>query len=780
MSLSVVLKSIFDDKGIRQAQRAFSRLGSTVGKLGATLGVALSFQAISRSLGTATKSAVEDAKSQELLANQLRNTVGANTLVIQSVEAGIRAMQLSAAVADDELRPAFAQLVRATGDTEQSLSLLQLALDVSAGTGRDLGAVTIALSKAYQGNTTALSRLGIKAQEGVNIFDQLETQFSGAAQAAASADPYQRLNVLFGEISETVGSQLVPILNDQLVPVVEDFLEYLQSDQGADALDAFGESASALADGLLTLTVAFGNLGTAVVNFSKDSLILSTLFEGFSYWGAIFSGDTAKQEQIIRNQQQRVENYVKNGTARLSKYISGEANRFKNLQNKAIPSLVPDDPDPKGPKATQNQFQKVQKIIKDYQGKLLKAEQAYSKAKLDINKQYLEERSQLETQYAKDSEDIITESIDRLRNAFKSATQVGLGDLFGTETVNEVTTQVKKLTDRLTVTVATESQRTIGGTVESLISSLADKLAASKALVQSASDLASKGFSQTFIEQVVETGTDTGNALAKAILTASPEQQAALKQNFLELETVSDTGVDALAKSLNDGLTLATRELTKKLKDTQALFNEEMLALDKKLAQDLANAGYQFSESISGIQTEFEDVIDSLDGKFAGLGKTIDQLLAKMKLLQGGAVTDVQAALIGPGGSLEGAKLTEDVKVVKNAVNAAGIVIDSAADVAGSMAYIQARIDAANRYIASSSSNAAQEASARASITGFQSELANLRTASKSEGGAAGTVININVKTDTTQSAAMVGKTIGNVVTKYTTTGGKVLVSGQQ
>jgi hypothetical protein len=97
-------------------------------------------------------------------------------------------------------------------------------------------------------------------------------------------------------------------------------------------------------------------------------------------------------------------------------------------------------------------------------------------------------------------------------------------------------------------------------------------------------------------------------------------------------------------------------------------------------------------------------------------------------------------------------------------------------DVAGTIAYLQERINAANRF-AANINDPRQAASALATSARFSDELAALRGAAAA-GTAAGTTININVKTDTTQSQAMVGRTIGNIVTKYVTTGGQVLVSG--
>ncbi len=61
-------------------------------------------------------------------------------------------------VTDDQLRPAFSRLVRSTKDVEEAQNLLNLALDLASATGKPLEVVTNALGKAYDGNTTALSK----------------------------------------------------------------------------------------------------------------------------------------------------------------------------------------------------------------------------------------------------------------------------------------------------------------------------------------------------------------------------------------------------------------------------------------------------------------------------------------------------------------------------------------------------------------------------------------------------------------------------------------------
>ena len=145
-------------------------------------------------------------------------------------------------------------------------------------------------------------------------------------------------------------------------------------------------------------------------------------------------------------------------------------------------------------------------------------------------------------------------------------------------------------------------------------------------------------------------------------------------------------------------------------------------------------------------------------------------------LAAGGA--DIRAALTAPGSGsvVSGASVTENV-AIKNIANGSGIVIDELSDVAGALAYLQARIAAGNAYIKNVGASSTLGLEAATRVSGFEKELAMLQGAAAA-GTAAGTVVNINVRTDSTQSQAMVGKTIGKIVTKYVTTGGQVLVSG--
>jgi len=202
------------NKQLQGLQGVAKKISSGIGRAFATIGVGLSFALITRELKEAAQAAVEDKKSQGLLATALQNTTGANNAQIASVEKSIKKMQLQASVADDEIRPAFAKLARATGDVEESTRLMSLALDIAAGTGKSLDAVTTALSRAVgpEGTTGALERLVPAIKGAKDPMAELEKLFAGSAEKAANLDPYQRMNIIFGEMQEQVGMALLPVL----------------------------------------------------------------------------------------------------------------------------------------------------------------------------------------------------------------------------------------------------------------------------------------------------------------------------------------------------------------------------------------------------------------------------------------------------------------------------------------------------------------------------------------------------------------------------------------
>jgi hypothetical protein len=187
------------------------------------------------------KSAMEDEKAQAKLATTLENVTNATKDQIAAVENQISKLSLAYGVTDEKLRPSFEKLVRATSDVTEAQKLQILALDIAAGSGRDLDSVSQALARAYDGNTSALSRLGIglssaelKSMSFDDVTKELADTFGG--QAAAQADTFQgkitRLQVAFDEAKEAIGARLIPILTNlltQFMDRVGPAIEFIQN-----------------------------------------------------------------------------------------------------------------------------------------------------------------------------------------------------------------------------------------------------------------------------------------------------------------------------------------------------------------------------------------------------------------------------------------------------------------------------------------------------------------------------------------------------------------------
>ncbi len=135
----------------------------------AVLFVALSFNTFAAiKIGVdAVKAAIEDEKAQISLAQTLKNVTKATDAQVKATEDYIDKTARATGIADDQLRPSLDRLVRSTQDVTKAQKLQQLALDIAAGTGKDLATVTEALGKAYDGNLGALKRIGVPLDENI-------------------------------------------------------------------------------------------------------------------------------------------------------------------------------------------------------------------------------------------------------------------------------------------------------------------------------------------------------------------------------------------------------------------------------------------------------------------------------------------------------------------------------------------------------------------------------------------------------------------------------------
>ena len=299
--------------GLTGAKRDLNSFDGSVGGLGsklsgmlgpAMLTAAVAAGALAVKLGVdGVQAAIADEASADKLAKTLENLGAAHD--VQHVEDYIDALSRSAGVADDKLRPAYDRLFRSVGNVTEADRLLALSLDIAAGTGKDLEAVTNALGKAYDGNTGALGKLGTGIDAGILktgdmnvITEALATTFGG--QAATAAETYQgqlaRLSVGFDELKESFGRGFLDALGNtnnktgDLTDALKDMEPALEAIGGTvgDTVIAIGGIATAVMDAKGAFDTWYNDLGESqrYINPFLDSLSFMT--GGINtVWGAI-------------------------------------------------------------------------------------------------------------------------------------------------------------------------------------------------------------------------------------------------------------------------------------------------------------------------------------------------------------------------------------------------------------------------------------------------------------------------------------------------------------
>lgn len=288
-SRALTLKLLADTADFQKKLAAGSKDVESIGDKITDFGkkAAVAFAAAGAAVGafavSAVKAAADDETAQKQLAATIEATTSATAKQIAGVEEYIKQTSIAVGVTDDQLRPAFTRLVRSTKDVEDAQKLLNLALDLSAATGRPLESVANALGRAYDGNTTALGKLGLgldanllKSKDFDAIFKTLTSTFGNFAEneALSTQKQMERVKIALDEAKESIGAALLPVVQQLTKWILENFIPALEA--FISGLTGQGGLNGALTDSQKT-AVEWGKKVRSFIDtviFLKDELFL--------------------------------------------------------------------------------------------------------------------------------------------------------------------------------------------------------------------------------------------------------------------------------------------------------------------------------------------------------------------------------------------------------------------------------------------------------------------------------------------------------------------------
>ena len=292
MALSIPIISEFQGGGVDKAIKQFQQLDGVGAKTGfalkkAFLPATAALGALTAGIGLATKAAMEDEAAQLELARQLKVTTQATDAQVKAVEASISVLSKQTAMADDQLRPALANLVRATGSLELSQKAMAVTADLATAKNIDMETASVAVAKALTGQTAALIKLDPSLKDVIDksssadeIMQALNGSVGGAAETFANSAEggLKNFGIQMDELKEGIGAAFIPVM-EKLLPYVLDFTTFLQDNTKVlliviAAVASFSAAIVALNVGMkaYNITVKFTEIANTLLSNSFTSL----------------------------------------------------------------------------------------------------------------------------------------------------------------------------------------------------------------------------------------------------------------------------------------------------------------------------------------------------------------------------------------------------------------------------------------------------------------------------------------------------------------------------
>jgi len=547
---------------------------------------------------------------------------------------------------------ALGTLTTALGDPAKAMSLMNTVADLARKNNTDLATTADMVAKATAGSARAFADLGIKVDRNLTpqaafnlLIDQANGKLNGLAQTFAKTVPGSidvtnaKLNltqISLGKALAPAMGQLAQVAQTVLVPALQGIADAVSKAPGAFELVAGGlltaglamkafAAATALADS------AFGALILEIAPYAALLVGVTTFIEllkgsGTTVQSGRAGGARGQQYSSLPSTTDYSKQYRPGGSPVSSTPVDPTAAALKayedslktytanlNAQNAALQASVQKAVTIK---STGNKI--MDAINKTYYDSQIAAYQAYADAELSatktltdteesIKENFQQQQLALTQQYTKQYASIILQNIQQMTGAFASSTALNVGDLF----------------NQMLGGIANNAN------IGTLVAQFNRRLVQAQQLAQGANQLAALGFSQTFIDQVVGMGAQQGNLLVNAITSATPDQIKALQDSFNSLNTVSNTGVTALATTMSNGVDFATQQLAQQYAQVTTDYNNALTDLNNQTQIQLDAAQRTFTASMadakSKLDTSLKNSYDALAQSFQASGFTAKQ-----------------------------------------------------------------------------------------------------------------------------------------------------------
>ena len=200
-------------------KKAFAQAENAADKLGRSVKHALIGVGVTAFAKSAISAIAAQEKQLALFGNSLR-AIGFEFATSDSL-AFLNSLKLQFGVLDNELIPAYEQLLTTTRSLAASQYLTNIALDIAARQNISVSSAADALSKAYLGNTKSVGALGLGISKATlasgdfgALLKEITTITKGAASAAADtfSNKLARLKVAADAAKVSIGAGLVEAL----------------------------------------------------------------------------------------------------------------------------------------------------------------------------------------------------------------------------------------------------------------------------------------------------------------------------------------------------------------------------------------------------------------------------------------------------------------------------------------------------------------------------------------------------------------------------------------